>query len=148
MRALHTGIPCAEMALRTGRLETEGFALRGRFTPNAAADEWCERRLLARIHQYTVKRLRAEIEPVARAIFSASSGLAARGGRDANGRSARRSMRSWPSSKASRRPRGPGKGDPADPPRRVRASWLDDRRLAGRIAWARFKTAQRADKWH
>jgi len=34
-------------------------------TPGAVADgEWCERRLLARIHRYTVKRLRAEIEPV------------------------------------------------------------------------------------
>ncbi len=45
-------------------LEAEGFALRGRFTPGAAEEEWCERRLLARIHRYTVKRLRAEIEPV------------------------------------------------------------------------------------
>ena len=31
---------------------------------NALEDEWCDRRLLARIHRYTVKRLRAEIEPV------------------------------------------------------------------------------------
>ena len=46
-------------------LETEGFALCGRFTPGATAQEWCERRLLARIHRYTIKRLRAEIEPVA-----------------------------------------------------------------------------------
>jgi ATP-dependent helicase Lhr and Lhr-like helicase len=46
-------------------LEAEGFALSGRFTPGATAQEWCERRLLARIHRYTVKRLRAEIEPVA-----------------------------------------------------------------------------------
>ena len=45
-------------------LEAEGFAMRGRYTPNAAAEEWCERRLLARIHRYTVKRLRAEIEAV------------------------------------------------------------------------------------
>src|ERR1700678_1716685 len=30
----------------------------------SADEEWCERRLLARIHRYTVKRLRAEIEPV------------------------------------------------------------------------------------
>ena len=45
-------------------LQTEGFAMRGRFTPGAAGDEWCERRLLARIHRYTVNRLRAEIEPV------------------------------------------------------------------------------------
>ena len=51
-------------------LEAEGFAMRGRFTPGAAQasgvaeEEWCERRLLARVHRYTVKRLRAEIEPV------------------------------------------------------------------------------------
>jgi ATP-dependent Lhr-like helicase len=45
-------------------LESEGFAMRGRFTGESVAEEWCERRLLARIHRYTVKRLRAEIEPV------------------------------------------------------------------------------------
>ncbi len=45
-------------------LETEGFVLRGRFTSDAGDSEWCERRLLARIHRYTIKSLRAEIEPV------------------------------------------------------------------------------------
>src|SRR5262249_11706802 len=55
----------AEAAAALAALESEGFALRGRFTPPSVAEEWCERRLLARIHQYTVKRLRAEIEPVA-----------------------------------------------------------------------------------
>jgi ATP-dependent Lhr-like helicase len=50
-------------------LEAEGFAMRGRFTPGAGVEEWCERRLLARIHRYTVKRLRAEIEPVAARDF-------------------------------------------------------------------------------
>jgi ATP-dependent Lhr-like helicase len=50
-------------------LEVEGFALRGRFTAAAVDEEWCERRLLARIHRYTVKRLRAEIEPVSARDF-------------------------------------------------------------------------------
>jgi ATP-dependent helicase Lhr and Lhr-like helicase len=50
-------------------LEREGFALRGLFTPGALRQEWCERRLLARIHRHTVKRLRAEIEPVAARDF-------------------------------------------------------------------------------
>jgi ATP-dependent Lhr-like helicase len=49
-------------------LEAEGFAMRGHFT-ESLAEEWCERRLLARIHRYTVKRLRAEIEPVAARDF-------------------------------------------------------------------------------
>ena len=33
------------------------------------AIEWCDRRLLARIHRYTLNRLRAEIEPVSPADF-------------------------------------------------------------------------------
>ena len=56
-----------ETALRA--LEGEGFALRGQFLPSAGSAQWCERRLLARIHRYTVKRLRAEIEPVSAATF-------------------------------------------------------------------------------
>ncbi len=47
------------------RLEREGYVLRGQFTPGLKTEEWCERHLLARIHRYTVKRLRREIEPVA-----------------------------------------------------------------------------------
>ncbi|HSC30015.1 MAG TPA: hypothetical protein VLD67_22230, partial [Vicinamibacterales bacterium] len=50
-------------------LESEGVVLRGRFTPGAAAIEWCDRALLARIHRYTLNRLRAEIEPVSPADF-------------------------------------------------------------------------------
>src|SRR5262249_54787619 len=50
-------------------LETEGRAMRGYFTPGTQDLEWCDRRLLARIHRYTVSRLRAEIEPVSSADF-------------------------------------------------------------------------------
>jgi ATP-dependent Lhr-like helicase len=50
-------------------LETQGRILRGRFTPGAMEVEWCDRRLLARIHRYTLNRLRAEIEPVSAADF-------------------------------------------------------------------------------
>jgi ATP-dependent Lhr-like helicase len=50
-------------------LEAEGSVMRGSFTPNVNETEWCERRLLARIHSYTLKRLRSEIEPVAPADY-------------------------------------------------------------------------------
>jgi ATP-dependent Lhr-like helicase len=50
-------------------LEGQGRILRGRFTRNAVEIEWCDRRLLARIHRYTLNRLRAEIEPVSAADF-------------------------------------------------------------------------------
>ena len=45
-------------------LEAEGFVLRGKFHPHATEQEWCDRRLLARIHRLTIDRLRAEIQPV------------------------------------------------------------------------------------
>ena len=45
-------------------LETEGFALRGNFTPGQQQTEWCERGLLTRIHRYTIKKLRHAVRPV------------------------------------------------------------------------------------
>ncbi len=51
-------------------LESQGVVLRGRFTAAATDTEWCDRRLLARIHRYTLNRLRAEIEPVTIADFT------------------------------------------------------------------------------
>ena len=47
------------------QLERDGYVLRGHFSPGVTQEQWCERHLLARIHRYTVKRLRREIEPVA-----------------------------------------------------------------------------------
>lgn len=63
------GLPPASVETALAALEREGYVMRGRFTPGATNDEWCERHLLARIHRYTVKRLRREIEPVERADF-------------------------------------------------------------------------------
>ncbi|WP_326429814.1 DEAD/DEAH box helicase [Stutzerimonas frequens] len=57
-------LPASAVALALTRLEAQGYVLRGRFSPGASEDEWCERHLLARIHRYTVKRQRREIEPV------------------------------------------------------------------------------------
>jgi ATP-dependent Lhr-like helicase len=48
------------------QLETDGTALRTRIDGREA---WCDRRLLARIHRYTIDRLRREIEPVTAAQF-------------------------------------------------------------------------------
>jgi ATP-dependent helicase Lhr and Lhr-like helicase len=63
--AASLGLPLSSIESALAKLQAEGFAMRGQFTPGAVAEgEWCERRLLARIHRYTVKRLRAEIEPV------------------------------------------------------------------------------------
>ena len=55
------------------KLEASGQVLRGRFTPDSKLPEseieWCNRRLLARIHRMTLGKLRKEIEPVSSADF-------------------------------------------------------------------------------
>src|SRR5258707_478841 len=63
------GLPAGDVDFALAGLEHEGFALRGRFSAGVEGLEWCERRLLARIHRYTLDRLRKEIEPVAAADF-------------------------------------------------------------------------------
>jgi ATP-dependent Lhr-like helicase len=63
-------LPEASIESALLQLESEGFVLRGQFSGECGeAVEWCERRLLARIHRYTIRTLRAEIEPVASADF-------------------------------------------------------------------------------
>ena len=62
------GLPADVVGAALLRLEAEGQVLRGRFTaaarPPESEIEWCNRRVLARIHRLTLGRLRREIEPV------------------------------------------------------------------------------------
>jgi ATP-dependent Lhr-like helicase len=71
------GLPSAEIEKTLLRMEASGAVLRGNFTgtgsragvPAPHQTEWCERRLLARIHRLTVATLRKQIEPVTAAQF-------------------------------------------------------------------------------
>ena len=134
------GLSAGEIASALVALQSEGFALCGRFTPGVVVDEWCERRLLARIHHYTVKRLRAEIEPVAARDFL-------------------RFLLAWQHVSADTRMEGSnalekvvgqleGFEAPAAAweaeilPTRLAAyqpSWLDDHCRSGRITWTRLR---------
>ncbi|MBV8590351.1 MAG: hypothetical protein JO212_09880, partial [Acetobacteraceae bacterium] len=133
------GAQTHETAAALAALEAEGFAMRGRFTPQAGSEEWCERRLLARINRYTINRLRAEIEPVPARDFL-------------------RFLFRWQRVTGEERQEGPdsvpatiqqleGFEAPAGAweteilPARIAdydPAWLDDHCLAGRIAWARL----------
>jgi ATP-dependent helicase Lhr and Lhr-like helicase len=76
-------LPVSEIDKTLLRIESTGLILRGHFTgkpespANAPASvdvalagmEWCERRLLARIHRLTLGTLRKQIEPVTAATF-------------------------------------------------------------------------------
>jgi ATP-dependent Lhr-like helicase len=62
-------LPSSSIHIAMLALEQEGFVFRGKYTPGTEETEWCERRLLARIHRYTLQRLRKEIEAVSPADF-------------------------------------------------------------------------------
>jgi ATP-dependent Lhr-like helicase len=63
--AERTGLSPAGIESTLAYLENEGGnVLRGHFRVLSDEEEWCDRRLLARIHRYTLDRLRSEIEPV------------------------------------------------------------------------------------
>ncbi|UKJ06793.1 DEAD/DEAH box helicase [Solitalea lacus] len=61
-------LPVGEINAALYRLENEGFIFRGKFN-DTSEEEWCERRLLARIHRYNIQKLRSEIKPVSAADF-------------------------------------------------------------------------------
>jgi ATP-dependent Lhr-like helicase len=73
------GLAAPEIEKALFRMETSGSVLRGKFrsadphaapsAPQQPESEWCERRLLARIHRLTVATLRKQIAPVTAAQF-------------------------------------------------------------------------------
>jgi ATP-dependent Lhr-like helicase len=68
--AARTGLRLGAVQMALPALEASGVVLRGQFIASpAGAAEWCERRLLARIHRLTLGRLRQEIQPVTTAEF-------------------------------------------------------------------------------
>jgi ATP-dependent helicase Lhr and Lhr-like helicase len=63
-------LPEADVSNALLRIEATGAILRGHFSDTRSGDiEWCERRLLSRIHRLTLGKLRKEIEPVSAAQF-------------------------------------------------------------------------------
>ncbi len=64
------GLPASEIDKALLRLEASGAILRGQFEKkDPEQTEWCDRRLLARIHRLTLGRLRKQIEPVTAAQY-------------------------------------------------------------------------------
>ena len=133
------GLEADAIAGALAALERDGAILKGRYLPGLNDEQWCDRRLLARIHHYTVRRLRSEIEPVAARDFL-------------------RFLFAWAHVSEETRLEGPdalpavlsaleGFEAPAKAweteilPARLKgyqASWLDGQCLAGRTSWARL----------
>jgi ATP-dependent Lhr-like helicase len=137
------GLPSSEIDGALLALEAEGFVLRGKFHPGVTEIEWCDRRLLARIHRLTIHRLRAEIQPVSLAEFQ-------------------RFLLAWQRVSAEHRAQGPDgvkavlelldgyelpacAWEPEVLALRVKdytPSWLDQLCFTGRIGWGRLTSPQ------
>ena len=143
--SLQVGPGQVEQALLA--LETEGTAMRGRFSPGSEIEEWCERHLLARIHRYTLKRLRREIEPVEARDFMRflfdwhrlAPGMQARGAEALPGVLAQLegfecAAAAWETEVLPARL--------AD----YSIHWLDEQCRSGRIVWTRFAPASTANR--
>ncbi|MBW3573557.1 MAG: DEAD/DEAH box helicase [Actinobacteria bacterium] len=64
-----TGLSSATVASALAALEAEGFVLRGAFDERVDAEQFCARRLLARVHGYTRRRRRGDVKAVPTADF-------------------------------------------------------------------------------
>jgi ATP-dependent Lhr-like helicase len=153
-----------EVQAAVAKLEHEGVLLRGRFSPGlghggargdaagrgvegpgAPDEEMCDRRLLARVHRYTLDRLRAEIEPVSvqdflRYLFERHhvTARSRAGGRaalsDAIGMLQGFEIAAAFLEDDILRPRVAG----------YRPEWLDELCLAGQVAWCRLSLRRAA----
>ncbi|HMM56685.1 MAG TPA: DEAD/DEAH box helicase [Rudaea sp.] len=138
--ALTLHLPQSDIDTALLALEREGTVMQGHFTPGLDAIEWCDRHLLARIHRYTVQRLRREIEPVEPRDFMRFLFNWQKVGADARGEG--------PDALAAVLAQLEGFEAPAAAweaeilPARIAGyeiSWLDDLCTAGRIVWSRLR---------
>ena len=63
------GLSEGTVEIALANMESTGNVLRGRFTRRRGEEEFCDRRILARIHRSTIAGLRKQVEPVSAATF-------------------------------------------------------------------------------
>jgi ATP-dependent Lhr-like helicase len=141
--AAATGLSASTLAIALETLRGGGFAVSGRFEP-ARGEQWCARRLLARIHSYTRERRRAEARPVSQEEWEAFL------------------QRWWHAAPGTRRQGRAGLAEvieqlqgfelPAGDWERIlaervesyRPEWLDELCLSGEVAWGRLSVLEPA----
>ncbi|MDQ3889194.1 MAG: DEAD/DEAH box helicase [Actinomycetota bacterium] len=141
--AAATGLPPASITIALEALRGRGFAVSGRFEPERG-EQWCARRLLARIHGYTREQRRARVRPVSQEEwqhFLQSWWHAAPGARR-EGRAGLAEVIEqlqgfeWPAGEWERLF--------AERVESYRPEWLDDLCLSGEVVWGRLSVAEPA----
>jgi ATP-dependent helicase Lhr and Lhr-like helicase len=127
------------------QLEAQGIVLRGNFTELAREEEWCERRLLARIHRLTLDGLRKQIQPVdAQSFFRFLFAHHSLGTASSEGQSGfRRALAKLAGFEA---PAGAWENDLLSSRcRDYESAWLDELFTAGEVVWGRALPPRMSD---
>lgn len=138
-----TGLSRTDVTIALEALRASGFAVGGEFEAGRG-DQWCARRLLARIHAYTRERRRAAVRPVSReeweAFLDAWWHLAP--GSQLHGRAGLAEV--IEQLQGSERPAGEWERIFAERVDSYRPEWLDDLCLSGEVAWGRLSVLEPA----
>jgi ATP-dependent Lhr-like helicase len=132
-----TGIAPSSVTFALETLRTRGFAIAGRFE-EGRGEQWCARRLLARIHAYTRDSRRASVRPITEeqwleflAAWWHSTPATRRHGRAGLAEVVEQFQGfEWPA--------GDWERLFAERVESYRPEWLDDLCLSGEVAWARL----------
>jgi ATP-dependent helicase Lhr and Lhr-like helicase len=141
--AAGTGLAASSVTIALEALRGSGFAVSGRFE-SERGEQWCARRLLARIHGYTRERRRAEVRPISQEEwhdFLQSWWHAAPGTR-LQGRAGL--AEAIEQLQGFEYPAGEWERLFAERVESYRPEWLDDLCLSGEVAWGRLSVLEPA----
>jgi ATP-dependent Lhr-like helicase len=141
--AAATGVSPGSVTIALEGLRARGFAVSGRFEPERG-EQWCARRLLARIHGYTRERRRVEVRPVSQQEWQAflQAWWHAAPGTQRQGRAGLAEVIEqlqgfeWPA--------GDWERLLAERVEAYRPEWLDDLCLSGEVVWGRLSLVEPA----
>jgi ATP-dependent helicase Lhr and Lhr-like helicase len=141
--AAATGLRPSSVTVALETLRARGFAVGGRFEPERG-EQWCARRLLARIHGYTRERRRAAVRPISQEEWQGflQSWWHAAPGTRLQGRAGLAEV--IEQLQGSELPAGEWERVFAERVEAYRPEWLDDLCLSGEVVWGRVSVLEPA----
>ena len=141
--AAATGLSSSSVTVALETLRASGFAVSGRFEPERD-EQWCARRLLARIHGYTRERRRAEVRPISQEEWQGflESWWHTAPGTSRQGRAGLAEV--IEQLQGFECPAGEWERILGQRVESYRPEWLDDLCLSGEVVWGRLSVVERA----
>ncbi len=138
-----TGLSRSTVSIALEALRGSGFAVSGRFE-SECGEQWCARRLLARIHAYTRERRRAAVRPISQQEWQTflESWWHAAPGTQRHGRAGLAEV--IEQLQGFELPAGEWERVFAERVESYRPEWLDDLCLSGEVAWGRLSLLESA----